>query len=107
MQPFDPGDVGKYFFPESMPHSFQGPIPTNLRDPNENGVALEKLQYQHVFSPSSYLRFSGYAMFSTWNINGYNSTAQPYYGWELPYFLPDHTYGFNLSYTNQLSAQNF
>jgi hypothetical protein len=105
-QPFDPSSVGKYFFPESAPHSFQGPLPTTLRDPNDNGVGLEKIQYQHVFNPQSYLRFSGYAMYSNWNINGYNSTAQPYYGWELPYFLPDHTYGFNLAYTNQLSASN-
>jgi hypothetical protein len=106
MQPFVPNELTKYFFPNSPPHSFQGPLPTDLRDPNENGVAAEKLQYQHEFSAASYLRFYGYAMYSTWNINGYNSTAQPYYGWELPYFLPDHTYGFNLSYVNQLSAQN-
>jgi hypothetical protein len=106
MQPFDPSAVAKYFFPQSQPHAFQSALPTNLRDPNDNGVGLEKLQYQHVFSPSSYLRASGYAMYSNWNINGYNATAQPYYGWELPYFLPDHTYGFNLTYTNQLSSQN-
>src|SRR5580704_2994244 len=49
MQPFNPSQVGKYFFPESMPHAFQGVLPNNLQDPNENGVALEKLQYQHVF----------------------------------------------------------
>ena len=106
MQPYNPNDVAKYLFPASPPHSFMGPVPLNLRDPNDNGVGLEKLQYQHSFSPSSYLRLSGYMMYSNWDINGYNSTAQPYYGWELPYFLPDHTYGFNLNFTDQLSSQN-
>jgi hypothetical protein len=106
MQPFNQSQLTKYFLPSSPPHAFQGALPSNIRDPNENGVSVEKLQYQHEFDPSSYLRAYGYALYSTWNINGYNSTAQPFYGWELPYFLPDHTYGFNLSYTNQLSAQH-
>ena len=101
MQPFEQSQVSKYFYPSSPPHAFQGLLPTDIRDPNQNGVAVEKLQYQHQFDPQSYLRVYGYTMYSNWDINGYNSDAQPYYGWELPYFLPDHTYGFNLSYTNQ------
>lgn len=105
-QPFNPNDVYKYMYPSSPPHPFQGLLPDNIRDPNDNGVAVEKLQYQHEFSPSSYVRAYGYMLYSNWDINGYNSDAQPYYGWELPYFLPDHTYGFNLSYVNQLSPQH-
>ena len=100
-QPFRPSDVYKYFYPSSPPHPFQGLLPDNIRDPNDNGVAVEKLQYQHEFTPSSYVRVYGYSLYSNWDINGYNSDAQPYYGWELPYFLPDHTHGFNLSYVNQ------
>jgi len=106
MQPFNQSQLTKYFVPSSPPHAFQGLLPDDIRDPNENGVAVEKLQYQHEFTPSSYVRLYGFAMYSTWNINGYDSTAQPYYGWELPYFLPDHTYGFHLDYTNQLSPQH-
>jgi hypothetical protein len=106
MQPVNTSQIYKYFFPQSQVHGFQSLLPTSLRDPNENGVSVSKLQYQHVFSPSEYLRVYGYSLYSTWNINGYNSTAQPYYGWELPYFLPDHVYGFNLSYENQLSSQH-
>jgi hypothetical protein len=106
MQPFNPSGVYQYFYPQSQPHPFGGPLPLTIRDPNDNGVSVSKLQYQHVFSPSSYLRLYGYAMYSNWFIDGYNSSAQPYYGWELPYFLPDHTYGFNLSYENQLSSQH-
>ncbi|MBV8332593.1 MAG: carboxypeptidase regulatory-like domain-containing protein, partial [Candidatus Eremiobacteraeota bacterium] len=106
MKPFDPTAEYKYFFPQSQPHQWQGALPLSIRDPNENGVSVSKAQYQHVFSPSEYLRVYGYALYSTWFINGYNSTAQPYYGWELPYFLPDHVYGFNASYENQLSSQH-
>jgi hypothetical protein len=106
MQPYSSTNKYQYFFPESQQHDWQGPLPLSLRDPNENGVSVSKLQYQHVFSPSEYLRVYGYSLYSTWNINGYNSTAQPYYGWELPYFLPDHVYGFNLSYENQISSQH-
>lgn len=105
-QPVNPHDIYQYFFPESQPHQWQSALPLDIRDPNENGVSVSKLQFQHVFSPSEYLRVYGYALYSTWNINGYNSTAQPYYGWELPYFLPDHVYGFSASYENQLSSQH-
>jgi hypothetical protein len=103
-KPFESNAVYKYMFPSSPPHAFQGLLPDNIRDPNDNGVAVEKLQYQHEFSPSSYLRVYGYMLYSNWFINGYNSDAQPYYGWELPYFLPDHTHGLSLSYVNQLSS---
>jgi hypothetical protein len=106
MQPVNVGDIFKYQFPQSQVHSWQGLLPTSIRDPNENGASVSKLQYQHVFSPSEFLRVYGYSLYSTWFINGYNATAQPYYGWELPYFLPDHVYGFNLSYENQLSNQH-
>jgi hypothetical protein len=106
MQPFNPAELTEYFYPNSPAHPFQGLLPNDIRDPNENGVGVTKLQYQHEISPSSYLRVYGYSMYSTWFINGYNSDAQPYYGWELPYFLPDHTHGFNLSYVNQLSSDH-
>jgi Carboxypeptidase regulatory-like domain/TonB dependent receptor len=106
LAPFQRGDVSKYFYPSSEPHAFQSALPDDIRDPNDNGVAVEKLQYRHAFSPSSFVSLSTYALYSNWDINGYNSSAQPLYGWELPYFLPDHTYGLNLNYTNQLSAEH-
>ena len=81
--------------------------PDDIRDPNDNGVAVTKLQYQHEFTPSAYLRVYGYMLYSNWYINGSNSAAQPYYGAELPNtrfrIIPTAS---NLSYTNQLSAQN-
>jgi hypothetical protein len=104
--PFRQSAVSQYFYPSSPPHEFGGLLPDDIRDPNDNGIAVTKLQYQHEFSPSSYLRVYGYMDYSNWDINGYDSDAQPYYGWELPYFLPDHSHGFDLNYVNQLSAQH-
>lgn len=82
-------------------------IDPNQRDANDNGVAVTKLQYTHAFSSSSYLRLYGYMLYSNWFINGPNTAAQPYFGAELAdYEIPDHTGGFNLNYTNQLSSQH-
>lgn len=106
MTPVDPTKEVQYFFPGSAPHPWQGLLPTALRDPNDNGVSVEKVQFQHAFSPSEFLRVEGYSLYSNWFINGYNSTAQPYYGWELPYFLPDHAHGISLLYENQLNSQH-
>ena len=106
MKPFSQNAVKKYYYPSSPPHQFQGLLPNDIRDPNDNGVAVEKLQYQHEFTPSSYVRVYGYMLYSNWFINGYNADAQPYYGWELPYFLPDHTRGVGFNYVNQLNTQH-
>ncbi len=106
LQPYNPAALREYFYPSSQPHAFQSTLPTNLRDTNANTVALEKLQFQHEFSASAFLRIYGYGMYSGWFINGPSSDAQPLYGWELPYELPDHTYGMNVTYENQLSAQH-
>src|SRR5579863_4318572 len=106
--------VSKYFFPASpTDRAWGSPLCANtcpysdIRDSNDNGVAVEKLQYRHAFSPSSYLQVYGYLLYSNWFIWGPNTAAQPYYGAELAqYEIPDHTFGGNINYTNQLSAQH-
>jgi hypothetical protein len=100
-------DVGTLYFPYSPAHAFQSALPSSLRDSNDNGVGVTKLQYQHSFSPSSFLRVYGYTLYSNWYIYGPNTAAQPYYGAELAvYQIPDHTFGGNISYTNQLSDRH-
>ncbi|HXW76257.1 MAG TPA: TonB-dependent receptor, partial [Candidatus Eremiobacteraceae bacterium] len=54
----NPADVVPYLFP-STPHAFGALIPPNMRDTNTNSDSISKLQYQHDFSPSSYLRVFG------------------------------------------------
>ena len=113
-QPPSESAVSKYFFPASPTgRTWGSPLCANtcpnsdIRDSNDNGVAVEKLQYRHAFSPSSYLQVYGYMLYSNWFIWGPNTAAQPYYGAELAqYEIPDHTFGGNVNYTNQLSAQH-
>ncbi|MGA8533451.1 MAG: hypothetical protein WB615_05030 [Candidatus Tumulicola sp.] len=113
-QPPAASAVSKDFFPASPTgRAWGSPLCANvcpnsdIRDSNDNGVAVEKLQYRHAFSPSSYLQVYGYLLYSNWFIWGPNTAAQPYYGAELAqYEIPDHTFGGNINYTNQLSAQH-
>ncbi|MBV8638490.1 MAG: TonB-dependent receptor [Candidatus Eremiobacteraeota bacterium] len=103
----DPTKVSTYFFPDSPPHNFGDPLPAALRDSNDNGVSVEKLQYQHAFSENAFLRVYGYMLYSNWFIDGPNTAAQPYYGAELAqYQIPDHTAGANISFTDQLTDKH-
>ncbi|HZZ65353.1 MAG TPA: TonB-dependent receptor [Candidatus Baltobacteraceae bacterium] len=108
MQPPNPAAVSTYLFPASPSNRpFDAPLPANQRDTNDNGVAVEKLQYQHAFSSSAFLRAYGYMLYSNWFIYGPNTAAQPFYGAELAqYEIPDHTSGFNTSFTDQLGSKN-
>ena len=100
-------NVVPYYFPNSPPHAFQSALPANLRDANDNGVSVTKLQFQHQFSDSAFLRVYGYLLYSNWYINGPNTASQPYYGAELAeYQIPDHTYGINASFTDQFSDKH-
>jgi carboxypeptidase family protein/TonB-dependent receptor-like protein len=92
----------------STPHAFGAPVPPTVRDSNSNAVSIEKLQYQHNFSTSSYLRIFGFGDYSNWFIHG--PTSQSLFccfGAELAdYELPSHQYGFVADYSNQLNDKN-
>lgn len=114
----DPNKIAPYYFPDgpaNRPNNwFQGQnggtqvqLPTALRDRNENGVGLTKLQYQHSFSQNAFLRAYGYMLYSSWEIYGPNTAAQPFYGAELAqYNIWDHTFGGNIAFTDQLNDKN-
>jgi hypothetical protein len=108
MQPPNPAAVTPYFFPHSPTNRpLFAPLPAAERDQNDNGVGVYKLQYQHTFSPTAFVRAYGYMLYSNWYIYGPNTAAQPFYGAELAqYEIPDHTFGGNLSFTGQLSSRN-
>jgi outer membrane receptor protein involved in Fe transport len=109
MSPIDASQLQQYFYPSS-PHNrdFNNTLlPLSQRDTNDNGVAITKLQYQHTFSENAFLRVYGYTLYSNWFIDGPNSAAQPLYGAELAdYEIPNHTYGVNLSLTDQISSKH-
>ncbi len=107
--PPDPSKVVPYYFmssPQNRP--FEAPLSDNARDYTDNGVSIAKIQYQRNFDSRSYLRLYGYTTYSNWFIGGpANQQFTGYYGAELnDYELPSHTYGFNLSYANQLSDKH-
>ena len=105
--PATASNVTTYYFPNSpTPRAALAPFPGTIRDTNDNGVGITKLQYQHAFNDRSYLRGYGYTMYSNWFIHGPNSANQVYGAELADYEIPDHTYGGNLSYTNQLSQQH-
>lgn len=108
-KPFTPiaqANAVNYFFPSSPPHAFADLLPATARDTNDNGVGLTKLQYQHAFSDRAFLRAYGYTMYSNWYIHGPNSADQ-IYGAELAdYEIPDHTFGGNVSITDQINGQH-
>lgn len=108
MQPPVAGDVIPYYFPHSPTNrALFDFLPAAERDQNDNGVGVYKLQYQHTFSPSAFVRAYGYMLYSNWYIYGPNTAAQPFYGAELAqYEIPDHTFGGNLSFTDQLGSRH-
>lgn len=103
----NPANVGPYLFP-GTPHAFGGTIPADMRDTNSNSDAITKLQYQHNFSSSSYLRVFGFSDYSNWFIHGPETQALfCCYGAELAdYELPSHQYGGVADYSNQLNSKN-
>jgi hypothetical protein len=112
----DPTKVTPFYFPFSPTGRTNnwGPLgnaavalPASLRDANENGVAVTKLQYTHTFSQNAFLRAYGYTLYSTWEIYGPNTAAQPFYGSELAeYNIFDHTFGGNIAFTDQINDKN-
>ncbi|MGZ3523008.1 MAG: carboxypeptidase regulatory-like domain-containing protein [Vulcanimicrobiaceae bacterium] len=105
-KPATASNVATYFFPSSPAHAPLSNFPGTARDTNDNGVGITKVQYQHNFNDRSFLRVYGYTMYSNWFIHGPNS-ADEIYGAELAdYEIPDHTFGGNLNFTDQLSQRH-
>ncbi|GAC1654313.1 MAG: hypothetical protein NVS9B12_04830 [Vulcanimicrobiaceae bacterium] len=106
--PITTGGVSQYFFPStSQLRPFRNtPLPLNQRDTNDNGVGIVKLQYQKNFNQSSYARLYLYSLYSNWFIYGPVSAALDYSAEIGDYEIPNHTFGANLSYANQLNEHH-
>ena len=101
--------IRPYYFPNSSQgRAFNSNFSNDARDYSDNGVAITKVQYQRNFDPKSYLRLFGYTEYSNWFIGGpANQQFTNNFGAEInDYELPSHTFGFNASYSNQLSDKN-
>ncbi|MDP9016934.1 MAG: TonB-dependent receptor, partial [Candidatus Eremiobacteraeota bacterium] len=114
MQAFDPTKFQTYFFPSGPQNHIPGTpgfntggiLPLNARDTNDNGVAIFKAQYQRNFNSKSYARLYGYTLYSNWFIDGPLSAFLNFGAEVADYEIPNHTFGLNLSYANQLNDKN-
>jgi Carboxypeptidase regulatory-like domain/TonB dependent receptor/TonB-dependent Receptor Plug Domain len=88
--------------------ALDAPTSNSLRDSNDNGVAVLKLQYQRNIDPRSFLRLFGYSVYSNWFITGdANQNFTCCFGAELnDYEIPSHTYGASLIYSNQITDKH-
>ncbi|HEY1654257.1 MAG TPA: TonB-dependent receptor [Candidatus Tumulicola sp.] len=102
--------VKPYLFPSSAPHPVgAGVIPDylNQRDRNYSGQSIFKLQYQHNFSPSAFLRVYGYTYYSDVIDTGAMDSIQPYAYYDSgDYEIVSHTRGASATFTDQWNAQN-
>lgn len=104
--PFQASGLTKYDFPSSPAHPFQGTMDPNVRDGTFNDDTIVKLQYQHNFSPQSYLRAYAYSTYSDWFLNGPSSDNQNF-GFELADWEPTtHTSGLVGDFFTQLGRAN-
>ena len=101
--------VAPYLFMSSPTgRGLNAATPNSVRDTNDNGVAVLKLQYQRSFNQRSFLRLFGYSVYSNWFITGNaNQNFTCCFGAELnDYEIPSHTYGGSLMYSNQLNDKH-
>lgn len=95
-----------YAFPSAGAYGFNSPIPLNQRDGQSNGQSLIKLQYQHFFGPSAYLRVYGYTSYSDNLINSPNGQQQFFVFQSADREVWTHDHGVTADYTDTLSTHH-
>lgn len=99
--------ITKYAYPSRPLDGLGGNIPAGLRDSNDNGVGIVKVQYQRNFGSAAYLRVYGYSLYSNWFLYGPNTTWANYIGPNpSDYELVSHTRGVSATYARQLNSRN-
>ena len=95
--------------PSACPAGTYSAVPLDARDAFWNNASIVKLQYQHNFGSSAYLRIYGYTFYSDWLQTSPLSYGSDLYGFGVTsydYELESHTRGLALSFADQMSAQN-
>ncbi len=97
-------NIVPYAFPDCTLVCQPGP---NADDGQQVGQSIEKLQYQHNFGSSAYLRVYGYSFYSWWFNHGAVGTAAPFSPNQIPdYDLDTHTRGISSTFADQLNDKN-
>ena len=102
------GGVTPYLFPGSPGGRPMGAaIAPDRRDAFVNNQSVLKLQYQHNFGTSAFLRVYGYTYYSDWNQVGPQELYNNYLGF-VPddYELNSHTRGVSVQFSDQLNSQH-
>jgi len=87
--------------------AFNAEIPPNVDDAFVNDQSIFKLQYQHNFGTSAFLRIYGYTDYSDWLNQGPLDDNTDYIGPVSPdYELNSHGRGVSLMFSDQLSSQH-
>ncbi|MGC1381087.1 MAG: TonB-dependent receptor [Candidatus Baltobacteraceae bacterium] len=84
-------------------------VPPNNRDSFWNNASIAKVQYQHNFGSTAYLRVYGYSFYSDWLQASALSYGTPFYGFgalSYDYELESHTRGLAASFADQLSSKH-
>jgi Carboxypeptidase regulatory-like domain/TonB dependent receptor/TonB-dependent Receptor Plug Domain len=102
------GGVIPYLFPGSPGGRPRGAaIAPDRRDAFVNNQSVLKLQYQHNFGTSAFLRVYGYTYYSDWNQVGPQELWNNYLGF-VPddYELNSHTRGVSVQFSDQINSQH-
>ncbi len=100
------GGVSPYLYPDSPGGRAMGAaIAPDRRDAFTNDQSIVKLQYQHNFGTSAFLRVYGYTYYSDWLQNAPQSRYANYIG-PLPsqYLLDSHSRGVSANFSDQLNS---
>jgi outer membrane receptor protein involved in Fe transport len=79
-----------------------GPVPSWYHDGQTSQQSVEKISYTHLFSPSSFLRFYVYGLYSLW---GFDQATNELVG-GIYYTLRNNTTGATATYQNQFNEHN-
>ena len=84
-----------------------GCIDPDRRDAFNNNQSVLKLQYQHNFGTSAFLRVYGYSYYSNWLQTGPQTNFGDYVGYvPADYELSSHTRGLSVNFSDQLNSQH-
>ena len=102
------GGTQIYTFPQSPNgRAFDSIVPYNQRDQFVNDQSILKLQYQHNFGTSAYLRAYVYTYYSDWLMTSPQFTLSDSIGPVSPdYELNSHTRGVSAQFSDQLNSQH-
>jgi hypothetical protein len=100
--------ISNYYYPGSPAGRLNDtPIPYGLQDGIANDQEIVKVQYQHNFGSTAFLRVYGYTYYSDWLQIGPQSAYADYIGPSSPdYELSSHTRGLSATFSDQLTSQH-